>query len=391
MTVGLVLSSLPGYSETFFRNKIHVLKQHGFQVILFTSYTIQKSDLDFKKGPPEFKSNPLFYFMRVIIELLHLLLVVPGRVIRLVTLEWADGKGISQIMKNLYSNSHILRSNLDWLHFGFATQALEKENLATVLGARMAVSFRGYDINVYPMKYPDAYKAVWGKLDKVHSISDSLYHKALKIGLPSDVSYEKITPAIDVRFFTPAKRSFNGGDKLVITTIARLTWIKGLDYAIQAMRILADSGCDFSYQIIGDGILYDRLCFAIHQLELDNYVQLIGRKSSHEIRDILNKTDIYLQPSLEEGFCNAVLEAQACHCMCIVTGVGGLVENVQNGITGWHVAVGDSESIARKIIDVINMSEEEIERILCNAGERIKTEFSIELQQQKFIRFYEQD
>ena len=47
--------------------------------------------------------------------------------------------------------------------------------------------------------------------------------------------------------------------------------------------------------------------------------------------------DIYIQPSIQEGFCNSVLEAQAMGLLVIVSDAEGLHENVINNVTGWVV------------------------------------------------------
>ena len=51
---------------------------------------------------------------------------------------------------SILRSSHIIRYDLDWLHFGFATCALGRENLASLIGAKMSTSIRGYDIAIYP-------------------------------------------------------------------------------------------------------------------------------------------------------------------------------------------------------------------------------------------------
>ncbi|MBK7870836.1 MAG: glycosyltransferase family 4 protein [Saprospiraceae bacterium] len=53
------------------------------------------------------------------------------------------------------------------------------------------------------------------------------------------------------------------------------------------------------------------------------------------------KADIYLQYSIQEGFCNAVLEAQAMGLLCIVSDAEGLPENILHGQTGWVVPKGN--------------------------------------------------
>ncbi len=58
---------------------------------------------------------------------------------------------------------------------------------------------------------------------------------------------------------------------------------------------------------------------------------------------------IYVQPSLNEGFCNAVLEAQAMGKLTIASNVGGLPENIVDGKTGWLFENLSSESLAQQI------------------------------------------
>ena len=43
ISIGLVLPSVPGYSETFFRNKIRGLQENGFKVVLFVENNDKKS------------------------------------------------------------------------------------------------------------------------------------------------------------------------------------------------------------------------------------------------------------------------------------------------------------------------------------------------------------
>jgi len=388
--IGIVLPNVPGYSETFFRSKIKILNSSGFKVFLFASNK-KREKVEGAKiiTPYKVASGRKFYqTVKMILVLGKLILIYPNRINRFWELEKRSGSETFEILKKIYINAHIIPVSLDWLHFGFATMTISRENTAESIGAKMAVSFRGYDINVYPVKYPGCYDAMWDKVDKVHSISDDLYNKALKIGLSEDIPYEKITPAIDVNFFTPSAKIKIRSKYLNIVTVGRLSWIKGIDVAVHAMKYLLDEGVDFRYHIIGDGPEYERLLFQIHQSGLNKKVILAGQKNSEEILEYLYKSDIYVQPSFEEGFCNAVLEAQASGCLCLASDVGGLRENIINEQTGWLVPVRNSEVLADKITEVYNMSVEKKAEIVECARERIENEFSIELQQSKFKKFY---
>lgn len=391
MKVGLALSDLPAYSETFFRNKIKVLQEQGIQVVIFTGHTNKKSDLDFKHAPKNYKSNLFLHLMSTAFIFIRLLILCNHKVLKFIKLERKDKKEISCIIKALYFNEHIFRSHMDWLHFGFSTLTVNNENIAKSIGAKMAVSFRGYDINVYPLKFPDAYNLLWTKLDKVHSISDSLYQKALLLGLNKSVPYQKITPAINIDFFKPEQRIFTNNGAIEMLTVARLTWIKGLDYSLLAIKHLKELVSDqIKYKIVGDGVVMDRLKFAIHELGIRDNVELLGRKNSDEILALMKQSDIYLQPSLDEGFCNAVIEAQSCGCLCIASDVGGLKENIVNGKTGWLVPSRSPELLALKIKEVHELPIDVKNKVVKSAQNRVKTEFSTEIQKVKFQQFYEE-
>jgi len=115
---------------------------------------------------------------------------------------------------------------------------------------------------------------------------------------------------------------------------------------------------------------------------------LLGRKTHDGVKTHLEWADIYIQPSIQEGFCNAVLEAQAMGLLCIVTDADGLSENVLDGRTGWVVPKRSSEHIARKIIDILTLDKKELNIIRENAVSRVQNEFNLEIQNNKFWEFY---
>jgi len=128
--------------------------------------------------------------------------------------------------------------------------------------------------------------------------------------------------------------------------------------------------------------------FACHQLGLQDCVEFIGRKIHTELPDILKFGDIYLQYSIQEGFCNSVLEAQAAGMLCIVSDADGLRENVLDGITGWVVPKRRPDLLAQKIIEIIKMPHANLLAVSNNAAERVKKEFDLEKQRQEFVNFY---
>ena len=388
MKIGLVLPSLPAYSETFFRNKILGLQQNGHEVILFANSKPKSSNyLDCKiVGAPKLSGNKLRVAIGSFTQTLKAVFVHPSKSLSLYKLNRKDGISLKENLKNIIANQFLLTEQLDWLHFGFGTMALGRENVAQVMGAKMAVSFRGFDIGIYPLKHPNCYKKLFKKVDKIHVISDDLTDLLYKSGLSKEKQIVKITPAIDTSFFTPVTKTDNS--ILQLSTIARLHWKKGLEYTLEALSKLKNEGIEFEYTIIGDGIEKERLLFAAYQLGIKENVNFVGKLPHTEVKKALEKTDIYLQYSIQEGFCNAVLEAQAMGLLCIVSDAEGLSENVLDKQTGWVVEKRKPELLAQKIKEVMLLSSSEKESIRTNATRRVQHEFNLEKQQQEFLEFY---
>lgn len=389
LRVGVVLPVTPGYSETFFRNKIQFLQEGGFEVKLFVYHGQKGFDLCpvFEGFSNQGTKQQLLFRLLFLVSrcLRH-----PLKLVKLWHLNKRDGFALKQNVLSLMGSAHIIGHSLDWLHFGFATMAVNRENLARVMGAKMAVSIRGFDVCIYPLKHPYVYQLLWKRIDKLHYISDALLKVAMELGFNKNTQSQKITPAIDIGFFgktfLKSENSVNG--RIYILTIARLHWKKGLDYTLEALKIAKDAGILFEYHIIGDGPEYERLVFERHQLGLQNEVVFLGKLEPKTIKEKLALTDVYLQYSIQEGFCNAVLEAQAMGCLCVVSDAEGLSENVLDGITGFVVEKRNPKLLSKAILDVLNMPNQDKQRIRKQAIERVSNEFNLEIQKQQFIDFY---
>jgi len=389
MRIGIVLSAVPAYSETFFNQKIAGLKASGYDVILFTNRGKAHFNLcPVIFAPPVFKSA-WRTSLSAIFHLTVLALTHPGRLFKFFQTERISGNNTFETFKKLYLNSHILKQKLDWLHFGFATLALGREHVANVIGAKMAVSIRGYDLNVYSLKHPGCFRLLWEKVDKVHYISDDLYHNALKNGLSTQKAGQKITPALNIHLFKRSKPAAPIKTPIRFLTVARLHWTKGLSHTLEALAILKNEGLDFRYQIIGTGPEYEYLLYTTHQLGLEQQVTFSGQMQPDEVRRALESADIYLQYSISEGFCNAVLEAQAMELLCIASDAGGLQENIQHKVTGWLVPARQPETLAARIIKVVKLSPEKQQQIRQAARNRVLTTFNQENQNSLFEAFYQ--
>lgn len=158
---------------------------------------------------------------------------------------------------------------------------------------------------------------------------------------------------------------------------------------MESLALLRQRGIDFEYHILGEGDDYKRLFFAAHQLNISDCVVFHGKKTQVEINQHLANSDLFIMYSLDEGFCNSVLEAQAMGCLTLVSNNKALMENVLDGETGWVVQGRNPKALAETIEKVLHLSEVELRRIRENAMQRVNQIFNLNNQKQAFIQFYE--
>ena len=389
-TIGLFIPSTISYSETFFSSKVSGLEKSGFTVIIYCSKGNKQSN-DFQYCYQRtLPKNSLIRLIKVILTITEVIFKSPSRSLRLFKFNKKNNRSLINNLEILFTNAHVLIGpKIDYIHFGFATMGIGREGLGKALKAEVSTSIRGYDIGIYPIQHPNCYNTLWENLDKLHTISDDLLRLAINDGLKESTTVKKIPPAINTKKF-PVKNSASFFDKkeIKIVTVGRLAWKKGYEYALQAIRLLKDANIEIKYTIIGQGDGFERINFARHQLGLTNEVELLGKVNHELVPEILLDHDIYLQPSIQEGFCNAVLEAQAMGLLCVVTDAEGLPENVIHNKTGWVVPKRNPEAIANRIKAISNLSSEDLIMISNTAQKRVRQEFNLEIQQQRFASFF---
>ncbi len=363
--------------------------QQGFDVKLFIKHPIQREDYicPVYEYPYPSRNSSIRLIQSIWIAFLTFL-KNPGNFIRFSKLLKREGFSLKQYLRSVVASSFILPHKLDWLHFGYATMGLDCELVGKAIGAKVAVSLRGYDIAVKPLEKKNYFQLLWKNVDKMHTISNDLLNLAYAEGLSEEVAVEKITPAIKVDEFTEMKDYSVLEEVPTIVSIARLHWKKGLEYTLEALAEVKKSGVKFRYNIIGEGSEYERLIFATHQLGLENEVKFMGKIPHEQIGEELLKSSLYLQYSIQEGFCNSVLEAQGLGLLCIVSDAEGLPENVLHEKSGWVVPKRNPSALAKKIMEVLNLSNERKKEVSEFARKRVQSEFNIHKQNEAFVEFY---
>ncbi len=154
------------------------------------------------------------------------------------------------------------------------------------------------------------------------------------------------------------RANFSSASPLIVA-VGRLIDKKRFADLIRACRLLMERGRSFRCEIIGEGPLEKELHQQIHDLDLQNYVKLLGPKPQHEIAEHLAMGTVFVLPSVIDasgGMDNlptVIMEAMATGLPVISTPIGGIPEMVVQNETGMLVPAGDSSALASAIERVI--------------------------------------
>jgi glycosyltransferase involved in cell wall biosynthesis len=121
---------------------------------------------------------------------------------------------------------------------------------------------------------------------------------------------------------------------------------KGQEYVIKAIAQLIKEGeSQYHYYLIGagEGTYLKKLA---KQLQVENNVHFLGRKTPEEVMSILADADIYVQPSITEGLPRAVVEAMSTGLPCIGFNTGGIPELLE---PEYIVKLKDVDGIVQRI------------------------------------------
>lgn len=136
------------------------------------------------------------------------------------------------------------------------------------------------------------------------------------------------------------------GEKFVITAIANFYPNKGLPYLIEAAHLLSQKFSDLEFWVIGDGKERPILEKLISQHKLNNF-SLLGFQDNPQ--KILPQSDLFVLPSLKEGFPYAIIEAMGAGLPIVASRVGGIPEAVIENENGLLARPADAANLAEKI------------------------------------------
>ena len=253
--------------------------------------------------------------------------------------------------KQLLQRELLLQSAFDIIHIEFSGLAVAYGSALDHLQAKLVVSCRGTAEKVKPLTEPNRkvqLRKLFSKVDAIHCVSQDMERTIHPFcDEPAKIFVNR--PSIDPQIFKRSIPYSVNKNTLQILTIGRFTFQKGYLIGLISMHRLKEKGVKFSWKIVGDGPLKEEIIYHIHALQLQDCVELLGKKSRDEILELYNAVHVFLLPSVYEGIANVCLEAMSMELPVVSTKSGGMEEVIVHGENGLLCEVYDVNSIAENL------------------------------------------
>ncbi|WP_349743785.1 TIGR03088 family PEP-CTERM/XrtA system glycosyltransferase [Roseateles cavernae] len=186
-----------------------------------------------------------------------------------------------------------------------------------------------------------------------------------KVGLP-EASIRQIYNGVDIRRFQPAAQrealagcAFGAPEHFIIGTVGRMQTVKDQTNLARAFALALQQRPDLRPRLrlvmAGEGPLREQVLQLLAEAGVAELAWLPGERG--DVAGWMRALDCFVLPSLAEGVSNTILEAMACGLPVIATAVGGNVELVEEGRSGFLVPPSDPQSMAARIIELADDGE----------------------------------
>src|SRR5258706_8652888 len=375
LRVAYLVKTFPRLSETFILNEILGVEDLGLQLEIFSLRKLPPEsepvhpDVAKVKGPVRYVPSfirPLWPpgLALLLFSQLALLFAAPQRYFAAARFYFRSGNNprLKDFLQAGYLARALRRGKFTHLHAHFANlPTTVAEIVKHLTGIGYSFTAHAKDVYVTP---PSELARKIKKAECVLTCTEvnQRYLAGLADqGTPIRLAYH----GIDVNRFR-ALRSGDppqNGEVPLILSVARFCEKKGLEFLIEACRILVDRGFHFQCQIVGYGALRNKLEKMIVDLALQSRVLLPGRMTQDRLAALYPRASLFVLPCLvtedgdRDGIPNVLIEAMVCEVPVISTEVAGVPELVEHQKSGHLVEQRNSTALADAMQLLISSAE----------------------------------
>lgn len=233
------------------------------------------------------------------------------------------------------------------------------------------------------------FKMVYKLADRVVGISQAVADRIVAFGEVPAMKVKVIYNPVELPEVFESKIRHARSGQFVFITVCRLVPVKNLAALLKSfhhLELQIGPG-SLMLHIVGDGPEKEDLMLLCKDLNLLNSVKFLGFQE--DVASFLKEADVFVLPSLSEGFSIALVEAMLCGLPVIATKIGGPSEIVKEGKSGFLInphSVAEMKATMWKIY-----AKDEVERKMMGALARQEaTSFSTENYVRNILEIYHQ-
>ncbi len=181
-----------------------------------------------------------------------------------------------------------------------------------------------------------------------------------KTGVPA--SNLRLLPlGVDSEVFAPRKA--NGEvhhihqDLFTILYVARISRENGLDVTLRAVASIHNRGLGVRLVIVGSGPAEKIMREYADELGIGGLVSWEGWVSYDILPEFYRAADLLVFSGFSGGTPRVVLQAMACGTPVVASAIGGIVDHVQEGVSGMLFTAGDHNELASKIVYLMDRGD----------------------------------
>ena len=290
---------------------------------------------------------------------------------------------------------YLIRSEIDIVHIHIHSQIISQMFASVLSGRRVIWTIHGEyslgKITIWIIRMIDSILPY----DKCKIIADSksalwsTLPYTMKNLHPNNIIPTGIDPEPYLREYDKSsirKKNNIAEDTILIGSSGRIVWEKGYDQLLCLLEEYNFNEKKIHFVIAGEGFLRNQYIKQIETLHLEDKISFIGNISN--IPEFLSTLDIYIQPSLTEGFPLSVLEAMATGLPIICSDAGGLKEMINNNINGIIYKSGDLNSLYTMLCKILNMNVDELYLLGRNVKDHVLKKFTLSKSAQEYKTLY---
>lgn len=187
------------------------------------------------------------------------------------------------------------------------------------------------------------------RCERITCLSRALADKLIAIGVPAR-RITIIPNGVDTDHFAPP---LHGAREPLMVFVGSLIERKGANYLLSALPTVFSSFPDVRMAIIGQGPEEGALRKQAEALGISQRVLFVGPQSQDEVRNWLQRAQLLVLPSLEEGLGVVLLEALACGTPVVASNVGGIPDVITPEV-GQLTPPGDPDALAGAIEEALS-------------------------------------